>query len=147
MDESITKLDYTDKLNVVQYFQRHGLLDKKRKCPSCAYDGQHVTMTMSVRKDTADGYRWLKCNFTRKHFFRRFTNVVIIHWAIQSRQRDAAYLADCHRNSVGSFFQMLRFVVSVASAQTIYVYFTICFDIFRYINLAKMRDALQMHTS
>jgi hypothetical protein len=127
---SLSQLNQTDNLTIIDYFQERDVLQKQRYCPKCFEDGgQRVRMKVSARNDVVDGYGW-RCSRCSKRvslrkdtFFENFKLSfrilvsAIIHWAIQSRQMDTAHLTECHRTSIASFQQRLRTVASRAADQ------------------------------
>jgi hypothetical protein len=119
-----------DNVTIIDYFQKKNIFHSVRYCPKCNQDGTRVKMKISPRTDVADGFGWRCSRCTKRIALRKDTFFesfklslrviiqIIIHWAIQSRQVDAAALASCNRSSVISFEQRLRRVASTAANQS-----------------------------
>ena len=110
---------------IIELLQNRRCLHQRRLCPNC-----HSDMKLSPRPDIEDKFGW-RCSKCTKRislrvdtFFSRFKlnflvmMRILLHWAIQSRQSDSAFLSDCNRSSVVSFQQHLRTATAKAADQT-----------------------------
>jgi hypothetical protein len=118
-------------LEIIEYFQAKNVLHKGRYCPRCFEKrGQKINFKIKYRDDIADEYGW-RCSTCGKRMTMRQNTifesfrlsfqriiVLILNWAIQTRQADMARLAKCSRSSVVSVQQQLRKIAAKGTNQS-----------------------------